>query len=375
METRLRSLLRRGEDVVAAHLSSQPVPLQDGDLTTFVYLGEAEAVDLQHWIYGLEAAQPFDPVDGSRLWVLTVELPPGSRIEYKIGVTENGERRVILDPLNPRLAHDPFGANSVCHTTGYETPGWTEPDPEARPGSQETLVVASEALQSERAVEVYLPPRYRRSRTYPLLVVHDGDDYQRYSGLRTVLDNLIYRHEVAPLIVVLTNAADRLREYAADPAHARFLTFELTAALEERFPVATAAAARGLMGASFGAVAALATAWRHPGRWGRLLLQSGSFAFTDIGRSHRGPEFEPVVEFMNQFRAAPGRPSEKAYVSCGIYESLIYENRSLLPVLQATGMQVLYAEARDGHNWENWRDRVRQGLSFLFPGPLWMVYE
>ena len=36
----------------------------------------------------------------------------------------------------------------------------------------------------------------------------------------------------------------------------------------------------------------------------------------------------------------------------------------------STGMEVRYVEARDGHNWENWRDRLREGLSWLFPGPL-----
>ena len=49
--------------------------------------------------------------------------------------------------------------------------------------------------------------------------------------------------------------------------------------------------------------------------------------------------------------------------------------RSLVPLLQGTGMEVKYVESRDGHNWENWRDRLREGLSWLFPGPLWMIYE
>ena len=127
--------------------------------------------------------------------------------------------------------------------------------------------------------------------------------------------------------------------------------------------------------ASFGAVASLSTAWRYPGYYGRLLLQSGSFAFTDIGPQKRGPVFEPVVQFVNAFRAQPMRVSDRIFVSCGTYESLIYENRSLVPMLQATGMDVRYVEARDGHNWENWRDRLREGLSWLFPGPLLLVYE
>ncbi len=106
------------------------------------------------------------------------------------------------------------------------------------------------------------------------------------------------------------------------------------------------------MGASFGAIASFATATKYPNVWGRLLLQSGSFAFTDIGRTNRrGPRFDKVVEFVNSWRAEPRAVSQKVFVSCGVYESLIYENRSLVPLLDATGMQVRFVEARDGHNW------------------------
>ena len=161
----------------------------------------------------------------------------------------------------------------------------------------------------------------------------------------------------------------------ADPLHARFLVENVLPYISERFPLRQDKSFRGLMGASFGAVASLSSAWRHQGEFGRLLLQSGSFAFTDIGVHQRGPAFDPIVPFMNEFRDHPGKPADKLFISCGTYESLIYENRSLVPLLQSTGMVVKYQEARDGHNWENWRDHLRAGLSWLFPGPLWMVYE
>jgi len=193
--------------------------------------------------------------------------------------------------------------------------------------------------------------------------------------LQTVLDNLIHRQEIPPLVAALTLPEDRNAEYADDEGHAGFLSTELVPELERRLPLIPKASSRGLVGASFGAVAALSTAWRYPDIWGRLLLQSGSFAFSDIGTHRRGPLFDPVARFVNAFRESPGRPAEKVYISCGIYESLIYENRSIVPLLQSTGMEVRYVEARDGHNWENWRDRLREGLSWLFPGPLWMVYE
>ena len=172
-------------------------------------------------------------------------------------------------------------------------------------------------------------------------------------------------------MVAFTNSRDRLGEYADDERHARFLTEELVPCLEAALPLIDRPQARCLMGASFGAVASLSTASAIPGVCGRLLLQSGSFAFTDIGSAtERGPLFDPVVEFVNGFRDEPEAVSERVFVSCGMYESLIYENRSLVPLLQSTGMEVRYVEARDGHNWENWRDRLREGLSWLFPGPL-----
>lgn len=342
---------------------------------TFVYRGPADGVRLQHFVYGLETSQRFHRVAGSDLWYLVLELPKKSSVQYKLNVRTGGERQWILDPLNPQRALDPFGANSVVHTGGVERPEWTFHDPEARPGALEEVSFYSEAFAEERIVRVYLPARFRKSRRYRLLVVHDAGDYLRYASLKTVLDNLIHRLEVAPLVVALTDSDDRLSEYADHPSHARFLAEELLPFFEARFPLHPEPGARALMGASFGGVASLSCAWRHPGVFGRLLLQSGSFAFSDIGHHRRGEVFDPVVRFVNAFRADPKRVSERVFVSCGMYESLIYENRSMLPLLQSTGMEVRYVEARDGHNWVNWRDRLREGLSWLFPGPLWMVYE
>jgi enterochelin esterase family protein len=372
-ELRRQSLLARDE--LERWLGTQTFPLLEGDTVTFVWRGEAERVHLRHWIHALPSSQPLRRLEGSDLWFLSMDLPRGSRVEYKFEVYRGDTVELVVDPLNEHLATDPMGANSVVHAPGYVVPDWTQPDEHARPGSLEAIALASAAFGEPRPVQVYLPARFRPTRRYPLLVVHDGSDFLRFASLNTVLDNLIHRLEIPPLVAALVDSPRRLSEYADDPRHAEFLTGELVPALERRYPLARTHDARCLLGASFGAVASLAAAWRHPGVFGNLALLSGSFAFTDIGAHDRGPVFDPVVDFVNAFRANPGRPSERVYLACGIYESLIYYNRSMLPLLQATGMNVRFSEARDGHNWENWRDRLREGLSWLMPGPLWMVYE
>ncbi len=365
----------RTREVVEQFFKRHSFPIVEGNSITFVWRGEAEAVHLKHWVFGLPSSQQLKRVDGTQVWYLTLQIPAGSRVEYKLEVVRGGQGQWMQDPLNGNYARDPFGANSVAQGTGYELPSWIHHDPTSMPGKLDEIAFDTKTF-GRRTFGIYVPARFQSSRRHPLLVVHDGHDYLRYASLGNVLDNLIHRLEVADAVVVLTSSPDRLREYADDERHARYLTEELVPYVERVFNLDAQPQSRGIMGASFGAVAALSTAVRYPGFWGRLMLQSGSFAFTDIGdRNHRGPLFDPVVAFMNRFRSDPSAVSERVFVSCGTYESLIYENRSLVPVLTATGMDVRYVEARDGHNWENWRDRLREGLSWLMPGPFLHVYE
>jgi len=360
---------------VRAFLEGRKVPLVEGSSVTFLWEGQADGVSLRHWIYGLESSTSLVRVQNTDLWYLRLDIPHGSRVEYKYEIHRGGGSSWIEDPLNPNRARDPFGANSVLQGEGYQAPPWSNFDPTARPGALEPFAFDSQALGRRNGL-LYFPARFRRTRQYPLLVVHDGSDYVNYASMKTILDNLIHRLEIPDLIVAFTDSPDRLREYANNQAHARFLTEELVPDLAKRLPLIDRPQARGLMGASFGAVAAFSTAYRTPGFWGRLLLQSGSFAFTDIGtHNRRGPLFDGVVEFVNAYRKEPKAVSERVFMSCGVYESLIYENRTMLPLLSATGMEVRLVEARDGHNWENWRDRLREGLSWLFPGPLLFIYE
>ena len=357
-------------------LARHEVPIVEGARCTFLYLGEASAVHLVHRIFGLPERIPLRRLHGTDLWYLVLELPDGSRVEYQLEISRDGRSERINDPLNPRLAHSPLGSSSVCYARGYEVPEWTRPDPDSRPGSLVDLTVPSRALRRACQVTLYLPARFRRIARYPLLIVHDGGDYLKYAAAQTVLDNLIHRLDVAEAIVAFVYPGDRLTEYANSAAHARYLTAELVPRLEAGFPLASGPAARCLMGASFGAVAALSAAYRYPGAYGSLLLQSGSFVFTDIGNDHGGgPAFEPVVRFVNRYRAAPRRVADRVFVSCGMYEPLIIRNRSMVPTFEAAGMAVRYVEARDGHSWENWRDRLREGLSWIFPGPQKFFYE
>ena len=209
------------------------------------------------------------------LWFLVVELPEGSRVEYQVETRRGEHYERFNDPLNPHRSHSPMGGSSVCFAAGYETPPWALPDPDARPGELVDFSMPSRALGREASVQVYLPARFRRTATYPLLVVHDGSEFMQYAAARTALDNLIHSLDVAETVVAFTDPGDRLVEYADSAAHARFVNRELLPRLEQELPLVGRRAGRCLLGASFGAVASLATAARARDTYGSLVLMSG----------------------------------------------------------------------------------------------------
>lgn len=386
---RLRDRLRRlsseesPDATIDRFFARQPFPVVEGVRCTFAVRCQADAVYVRHRVVGLPGDLPLRRLPGTDFWYVVVEIPPDSRVEYQFealrrsdafGGGDTWER--FNDPANPRTADGPFGNSSVCYGQGYETPDWAIFDPDARQGQLVELTVPSRAQRRDNRVTVYLPARFRRTTRYPLLVVHDGGDFLAYASMKTVLDNLIHRLDMAETVVAFTYPGDRLREYPNSSAHARWIATELVDHLSAQLPLADGPGSRCLMGSSFGAVASLSTAVRYPDVFGSLLLQSGSFVFTDIGADHgEDSAFDPVVRFVNRYRARPVRVADRLFISCGVYEDLIVQNRSMLQVFADAGMEVSYVESRDGHNWVSWRDRLREGLSWIFPGEQMFVYE
>ncbi|HKE71349.1 MAG TPA: alpha/beta hydrolase-fold protein [Nocardioidaceae bacterium] len=357
-------------------LARHEVPIVEGSRCTFLFRGEADEVSVVQRIVGLPELLPLRRLRDTDLWYLVLDLPDGSRINYQLEIRRGDVVERTNDPLNEKLSYSPVGTSSVCFAHGYETPEWTMPDPEARPGELVELTVPSRALRRDCQVTLYLPARFRRTASYPLLLVHDGPDFLQYAAAKTVLDNLIHRLDVEETVVAFLHPKDRLNEYANSSAHSRFLTNELVPRLETELPLMGKRSARCLLGSSFGAVASLAAAVRSPETYGSLVLMSGSFVFTDIGTDHGGGEvFDPVVKFVNRYRTRPTHVADRLFVSCGVYEPLIAPNRSMVPTLESAGMTVRYVEARDGHNWENWRDRLRDALTWIYPGPQKFYYE
>lgn len=361
--------VRPDAEAVDAFLAGQAFPLAEPGMLTFAWRGRADHVHLVRWIHASADRRPFEPVGGTDLWLLRLPVEDGGRFEYKLAVGRGGHEELLLDPLNPERAGDPFGENSVARTLGYERPEWSLPRG-APAGRIEEIMVASRAFGEARRVRVYLPAGHDPARPCALVVIHDGDDFVAYADLPAVLDNLIDAGEIPPVIAALVQTRDRLGEYSGGRQHPAFLVGDLLPALSARWRISEAPAERVLLGASLGAVASLVTAFRHPGVFGGLVLKSGSFVLDERKLARRPhPVFHRIAQVMRALRRAPPLPPTRAFVSTGELEGLADENRALASFLRERGVDVLFKSAWDGHHWHNWRDQLRDGLRWVLrPG-------
>ncbi|MGH8958227.1 MAG: alpha/beta hydrolase [Acidimicrobiia bacterium] len=345
----------READVAAIDrfVSSNQFPLVEPGKATFVYRGQAEAVALRPMIAGFPGQHRFARFDGQDLWWLGLPLPDGTRLEYKLEVQRDHHADWINDPLNPLTTTNPFGTNSVCRGFGYVVPAFAEVHPDTPTGTFADIFVGS------RKLTLYRPASFEPAQSYPLLFVHDGGDYLEYGSMALVLDNLIHTGAIGPLVAAFSWPQERLHEYAASDDHARFVVEEALAAILEEIPLLDR---RVVLGASLGAVAALHVAWRYPGTFSGMILQSGTFAQTR-GWGSAQQLLAPIANLLH--RLEPSLLPQRVFMSCGTFERMIGENRTMSHRLERAGLKVKYVENRDGHTWEAWRDRLSEALGWV----------
>ena len=138
-------------EAIDTFLTEQEFPLAEPGMLTFAWRGQADHVHLVRWIHAGADRRPFVHLAGSELWLLRLPVEDGGRFEYKLAVGRHGHEQLVVDPLNPARAEDPFGENSVARTMGYVRPEWSLPRG-APQGRIEEVTVESRAFGEGRGV-------------------------------------------------------------------------------------------------------------------------------------------------------------------------------------------------------------------------------
>jgi len=372
----VKNLKKDGVDYFNRLVKSKTLPLIQGREALFLYHdpdSTVKDVRLVHHVATLDRSPKLHRIGENGLFALHLVLPPEARLEYTFGIIyKNGKSVIRSDPFNPSEAWCPFGPKSVLMTKQYKIPDWSVHREDIAHGILDEHEIKSTFLGDRRTFYVYLPARPPLNHNYPVLLIHDGTDYMNFAQILDVLDNLIADGEMAPVLTVFTVPGNRNEEYSCTPKHPAFLVKELLPWIRNEYAATNSREQTGLMGASFGAVAFVYTAYQYPDDVGLLLLQSGSLRFQDVIRAPA--LFEPLDEFdritfflENEFFPDGPKRNQHIFLSCGTYEPILSYNRDFSTEMQRLGHTIKYNESHDGHNWISWRDQFGIGLPYLFP--------
>ena len=298
-------------------------------------------------------------------WELVFDRPEADRIEYLLEVEwRDGRVERLPDPGNPLRAPGPFGNKSVLELPGYAPPAWVG-DEESANGDLREVELGSPALRTTVQAFLWSAAGLDPAAQAPLLLVHDGPEFARFSSLLRLFDHVVASGEAPPFrAALLPPPLDRNETYSASRRYARALAEDWAPALAEAAPHSRPPVA---LGASLGALAFLHAHWTQPGLLSGLFLQSGSYFRRRLDSHESGfGRFERIVRFVGT--VVGGRSSAERVpvtLACGTAEENIGNNRIVAAALAAQGWDVRLVEHRDAHNWISWRDVLHPHLAEL----------
>jgi enterochelin esterase family protein len=195
--------------------------------------------------------------------------------------------------------------------------------------------------------DLWSPADVPEGEQLPLLVVHDGPEYDARAGLTKYLEAGIRGKRLPRLRAALLSPGDRNRDYSASVRYASWLVRALSA---EPGPPARV---RIGMGTSLGALAMLYAHSHSPSLFDALFLQSGSFFTPKCDpQERRFPYYSHVIRYT----AAPrlDRPIPVT-LTCGLDEENLANNRQMADLLRGHGYPAALHELPGGHDWPSWR--------------------
>jgi enterochelin esterase family protein len=198
----------------------------------------------------------------------------------------------------------------------------------------------------------------------PLLIAHDGPEYDELSSLTHYAGAMIARDVLPPFRVALLPPGDRDEWYSASATYGRALCRRIVPSLCTEMSVAGRPVG---MGASLGALAMLQAQRTWPSTFAALFLQSGSFFVPRFDRHESGiPRYGRIVRFVRGVLQARSHPEPLPVVmTCGGEEENVHNNRAMASALASQRYDVRLHELPDLHNYTSWRDAFDPYLTSL----------
>ncbi|MEZ5287083.1 MAG: alpha/beta hydrolase-fold protein [Vicinamibacterales bacterium] len=211
--------------------------------------------------------------------------------------------------------------------------------------------ITSRVLGGTRRVWFYTPPGYDATEDwYPVLYVLDGGNYVGRMEVPAVLDRLIARKAIEPVVAVFVEPRDRQR-VLAQPAVAGVHGDRARAPRGRALPHVSSTREAG-----------------HPGQLpvghGAVDLAVEYPAVFGLCAALAPPAQTPTV-ITNQAKGQDAIQAVKFFILAGTYDSMANGGRRLRTALGMGSGAVTYLEVPEGHSTETFRGHLDDALNAL----------
>ncbi|MSO52478.1 MAG: hypothetical protein CK533_11000 [Acidobacterium sp.] len=288
-------------------------------------------------------------IDGTTWSYLESTAYTNARAEYVLFF----DAEAAADPLNPRTVQAYAGPRSEVRMPFWVATPEVDDEAEVPAGELLAETVISRALLGPRRLWIYLPPGYSAATDtlYPVMYLLDGGNYVEKMNVPRILDRLIARRTIPPVIAVFSEPGDRQEEYTRNPRWRAFITSELVPQIDKRFRTFPAPDHRIILGSSLAAYGAVDLAVEFPSVFGLCAAIA--------------PPDQTASVIANQPRARAAAVSIRFFVLGGVYDAMVDGARRLRTTLDGVNAPVTYLEVPEGHNTNTFRAHLDDAIKAL----------
>jgi putative tributyrin esterase len=231
----------------------------------------------------------------------------------------------------------------------------------------------SNALGREMPYRIIFPTKLSAGKKLPVLyLLHGGGggfrDWSNYSDVAGYAEKGLILVMLEGNSSYYVNSADHPRDRYED-----YITRDLIADVEGKFPAATGRANRAIAGVSMGGFGALVLALKHPDLFGfagglssALDVPSRPFSIKRLGqwRQHRsifgpkGGQHQRENDPLTLVRSAAPENTPYFFLTCGDQDGLLPTNRQFAALLQQRHFKHEFHTSPGGHDWNQWNSHV-----------------
>jgi len=346
--------------IVDSFFTANPtMPFVEDTVAHFVYRGTANKVTIPSDANAMtNFAWSMESIPGTDLWYLPRVFERDARIDYAFVI--NGSSSLTLDTKNPRKVAGGYGEKSELVMPDYIDPPEIKLYKGIPHGTLYDSTVLSLSLGNTRTIRIYTPPGYNpaASDSYAVALFQDGPEWLNFCNAANILDYLIDKKRIQPIIGVFVPPVDRNAEYggAQKELYAAFIANVVMQYIDARYKTKKTPESRAVIGYSMGSQISLQIGYSYPGVFGNVGAFSGA-------SSHN------LLAYNGEKRPL------KLYVDVGTYENPISSGWNFLDDVRVFHKTInimmydhAYNEWHEGHSCGNWRAHLDNALEYFFPG-------